>query len=188
MAEILKEINDRRARRGYSERPIDGEVLERIFTAATYAPSCSNKQPWRFLVCSENDALEKARAALNGGNYWAKVAPVLVVITTRDDLDCRLNDDRNYAQFDTGMATMNLMLQATHEGLYAHPMAGWDPAVLREQFAIESETRVIAMLALGYPGGTDHLSEKHLESEQSDRTRKPLDEVLLWNGWRSLDS
>lgn len=188
MAEILTEIQERRARRGYSERQIDTEVMQRILTAATYAPSCSNKQPWRFLVCSDEPALEKARAALNGGNYWAKRAPVLLVITTRDELDCRLNDDRNYAQFDTGMATMNLMLQATREGLYAHPMAGWDPGVLREQFSIEPETRVIAMLALGYPGSTDHLNEKHLESESSERTRKPLSEVVQWNSWSSLDS
>lgn len=188
MAEILKEINERRARRGYSDAPIDRAVLDRIFTAATYAPSCSNKQPWRFLVCSEEAALEKARAALNGGNYWAKVAPVMVVITTRDELDCRLSDDRNYAQFDTGLATMSLILQATHEGLYAHPMAGWDPDVLREQFAIEPETRVLAMLALGYPGDATNLNEKHSESEVSERSRKPLTEVLQWNSWSSLDS
>ncbi len=188
MAEIIKEIEQRRARRGFTEKTIERSVLERIFTAATYAPSCSNKQPWRFLVCSEGDGLEKARAALAGGNYWAKVAPVLVVITTRDDFDCQLNDDRNYAQFDTGMATMNLMLQATREGLYAHPMAGWDPAALREQFSIEKETRVIAMLALGYPGDGANLNEKHAESEVSTRSRKPLSEVLQWNSWQSLDS
>lgn len=188
MAELIKEIDERHARRAFSDRKIQKDVLDRVFTAATYAPSCSNKQPWRFMVCSEDAALEKARTALSGGNYWAKVAPVLVVVTTRDELDCRLNDDRNYAQFDTGMATMNLMLQATHEGLYAHPMAGWDPAVLREQFSIESETRVIAVLALGYPGDAKNLNEKHAESEVSERTRKPLNEVLQWNSWSSLES
>jgi nitroreductase len=185
MAEILKEIAQRRARRAFSPEAIDRETLDRIFTAATYAPSCSNKQPWRFLICNEENGLEKARTALNGGNYWAKVAPVLVVITTRDDLDCQLNDDRNYAQFDTGMATMNLMLQATKEGLYAHPMAGWDPSVVREQFGIESDTRVIALLALGRPGDSSHLNEKHSGSEVSERSRKPLSEVLQWNSWSS---
>ena len=169
-----------------SEKPVDRETLHRIFTAATMAPSCSNKQPWRFLVCDDADGLDKAREALNGGNYWAKLAPVLVVITTRDEFDCQLSDDRNYAQFDTGMATMGLMMQATREGLYAHPMAGWDPAAIREQFNIEPETRVIAMLAIGYPGETDHLNDKHQQSETSERSRKPLDEVLQWNSWTSL--
>lgn len=186
MAEIITEIAQRRARRGISEQQIDREVIERIFTAATMAPSCSNKQPWRFMIASEGEALEKAREALLGGNYWAKKAPVLVVVTTRDSLDCQLNDDRNYAQFDVGMACFGLMLQATREGLYAHPMAGFDPEKLRSSFSIEPETRVITMIALGYPGETSHLNEKHAESEQSERSRLALDEVLQWNGWTSL--
>ena len=186
MADIVPEIDARRARRGYSDKPVDRATIERIFDAATKAPSCSNKQPWRFLIASEGEALENARAALNGGNYWAKVAPVLVVVTTRDEFDCRLSDDRNYAQFDTGMAVMGLMMQATREGLYAHPMAGFDPAVLREKFGIEPETRVITMVAIGHPGDASNLNEKHSESERSERSRKSLDEVLQWNGWSAL--
>jgi nitroreductase len=186
MAEIIQELVDRRARRAYAERPIERSVLERILEAGTLAPSCSNKQPWRFLVCNEDPALGKVREGLNGGNYWARRAPVMVVVTTRDELDCRLDDDRNYAQFDTGMAVMGLLLQATREGLYAHPMAGWSPEKVRQAFSIEGETRVIALIALGYPGETSHLNDKHLESESSQRERKPLDEVVQWNTWNSL--
>lgn len=186
MAEIIQEIQDRRARRGYREAPVDRATIERIFTAATMAPSCSNKQPWRFLVCDKEESLKKARGALNGGNYWAKVAPVLVVVTTRDELDCRLDDDRNYAQFDTGMSVMALLLQATREGLYAHPMAGFDPAVLRKAFNIEAETRVITIIALGHPGDGSNLNEKHAESERSARQRLPLEDVMHWNHWASL--
>ncbi len=186
MAEIIQEIQDRRARRAYKESPVDRAVTERIFTAATMAPSCSNKQPWRFLVCDKDPALGKARHALNGGNYWAKVAPVLVVVTTRDDLDCQLDDDRNYAQFDTGMAVMGLMLQATREGLFAHPMAGFSPEKLREAFHIEEGTRVVTMIAIGHPGDGANLNEKHSESERSARERKPLDEVIQWNHWSQL--
>ncbi|TVR68363.1 MAG: nitroreductase [Spirochaetaceae bacterium] len=186
MAEIIQEIQDRRARRGYREAPVDRATLGRIFTAATMAPSCSNKQPWRFLLCDKEEALAKARHALNGGNYWAKVAPVLVVVTTRDELDCQLEDDRNYAQFDTGMSVMALMLQATREGLYAHPMAGFDPARIRESFHIEPETRVITIIAIGHPGDGANLNEKHAESERSARQRRPLEEVIQWNHWAPL--
>src|SRR6056297_3016412 len=136
MAHIVPEIEERRARRAISEEPIDRATIERIFDAGTKAPSCSNKQPWRFLVATEGQALEDAREALMGGNYWAKKAPVLVVVTTRDEFDCQLNDDRNYAQFDTGMAVMGLLMQATREGFYAHPMAGFEPSTLREKFNI----------------------------------------------------
>ena len=186
MADIIPELATRRARRAYSTQGIDRQTLERLFSAATLAPSCNNKQPWRFLICTEGEALDKAREALAGGNYWAKEAPALVVVTTRDEFDCRIPDGRDYAQFDTGMAVMGLLLQATREGLYAHPMAGFDPATLRTHFHIEDETRVITMIALGRPGDGANLNEKHTESERSERQRKGLEEVVQWNGWRPL--
>lgn len=180
---ILPELEQRRARRGLRDTPLDSALIERLFQAATLAPSCNNKQPWRFLALTEPEALEKGRAALLGGNYWAKVAPMLVVVCTRDEYDCQLNDDRNYAQFDAGMAVLGLLLQATREGLYAHPMAGFDPGVLREQFAIEPETRVITMIAIGHPGDGANLNEKHAASEVSERNRLPLDQVLKFQSW-----
>lgn len=183
---LVPEIEARRARRAYASKPIEAPVLDRVLTAATYAPSCANKQPWRFLVCDAPPALERARAALNEGNYWAKVAPVLIVVTTADSLDCTMSDNRDYAQFDTGMAVMNLMLQATREGLYAHPMAGFDPAAIRESFGIETEARVITVIAVGYPGTEVPLNAKHAESERGSRDRKPLSEVILRNEWRAI--
>ena len=186
MPTIIEEMTTRRARRAFDEKPISPEVLDRVFNAAILAPSCNNKQPWRFLACTEGAALESARDVLLSGNYWARKAPVIVIVTTRDNLDCELNDDRHYALFDTGMACMNLMLQATREGLYAHPMAGFDPAIAREKFGIEDETRVVTVIALGYPGDDTHLNEKHLASETSERTRKPVEEVFQLNEWTSL--
>lgn len=159
-----------------------------MFEAATLAPSCANNQPWRFLVCRTADALERARDALSGGNYWAKKAPVLVVVLTSDEYDRRRTDDRRYAQFDTGMATMALMMQATREGLYAHTMAGFEPLKLRENFGIGAEMRVVTMIAIGYPGSSDHLSEKHKEQELSERTRLPLSRVVSHDTWSPGDS
>ena len=184
--EIIPEIVGRRARRALSEESIDRVTLDRIFTAATLAASCSNKQPWRFLVCTGDGSIDVAREALTTGNYWATKAPVLVVVMTAYELDCQLNDERNYAWFDTGMAVAHLLLQATREGLYAHPMAGFKPDVLRERFGIGNETRIITMIAIGHPGDSSHLNENHLESEKSERMRKPIDEIVSWESWSGL--
>ncbi len=184
MKSILKEIDERRAKRALSERTIETEVLERIMTAATYAPSCFNSQPWRFMVVSEQENLEKIHASLTGGNYWAKKAPVLVVIATKIAFDAKLSDGREYALFGCGLACANLILQASHEGLYAHPMAGFDPLVIKEQFSIPEDYIVINLLALAWPGPLDGLSEKHVASEQSERNRKPQDEVICYEQWR----
>ncbi len=183
MSELTPEINERRARRALSEKEIPGEVVRRIMTAATYAPSCNNNQSWRFLVVTEEQPLNRIREALAGGNYWAKKAPVMVAVSTKLDLDARLSDRRDYAFFDCGLGTENLMLQAIKEGLYAHPMAGFDPLKVKEAFQIPDEFIVITLVALGYPGESSHLSEKHQASEESQRVRKPESEVICYNSW-----
>ena len=76
MSELLHEIAIRRAKRALSEKNVPEDVIQRIMTAATYAPSCFNNQPWRFIVIHDQEALEKARTALPGANYWAKKAHI----------------------------------------------------------------------------------------------------------------
>jgi len=183
MAGILAEIEARRAKRALSEKPIPDEVMARVMTAATYAPSAFNSQPWRFLVVDEAEALGRLRETLSGGNYWAKAAPVLVVVATKLSFDAQLNDGRDYALFGCGLAVGNLLLQAFKEGLYAHPMAGYDPLAVKAAFNIPEDYVVINLIAVGYPGAMDGLSEKHVAGEQSERTRKPEDEVIGYNTW-----
>ncbi len=183
MEGLIHEIDIRRAKRALSEEKIPQEVLKRIMTAATYAPSCFNNQPWRFLVATEKKRLEDMHAALSKGNYWAKKAPVIVAVVTKPDLDAQLSDRREYALLGCGMAMENLMLQAFKEGLIAHGMAGFDPFVVKEKFSIPEEFIVIALIAVGYPGDESHLNEKHIEMEYSPRNRKPESEVISYNTW-----
>jgi nitroreductase len=183
MEGVIHEIDIRRAKRALGEEKIPEEVLKRIMTAATYAPSCSNNQPWRFLVVTEKERLEDMHAALSAGNYWAKKAPVMVAVVTKPDLDAQLSDRREYALLDCGLAMENMMLQAFKEGLVAHSMAGFDPFIVKDKFSIPEEFIVIALVAIGYPGEKSHLNEKHLKMEHSPRNRKPEPEVITYNTW-----
>lgn len=183
METMLHEIEIRRAKRALSEQTIPPETIARIMTAATYAPSCANKQPWRFVVLTEPAVLEQAKTALSEGNYWAKKAPCLVLALTKPELDARLNDQRDYALFDVGLAIENLLLQAVHEGLIAHPIAGFDPLKLKAILNIPADYILITVVVLGLPGDESGLSEKHKESEHSARARKPEAEVIRYNAW-----
>jgi glutaredoxin-dependent peroxiredoxin len=181
--DLIPEITQRRAKRALSEKKIPKDIVDRMMTAATFAPSCSNNQPWRFLVVTEEQPLNRIRQALTGGNYWAQKAPVIVAVVTKSDLDAQLSDRRDYALLDCGLAVENLMLQAFKEGLYAHAMAGFDPLIVKDAFRIPDEFIVITLVAVGYPGEISHLSEKHRELERSQRVRKPESEVICYNTW-----
>ncbi len=187
MGQLIKEIEKRRARRALSENPVPRDVIARIMTAATYAPSCFNNQPWRFLVVDDAAQLEIIKDNLSGGNYWARKAPLIIVVLTKADLDCRLSDNRDYAFFSTGLAVQNLMLQATAEGLIAHPIAGYKPLPIKEAFGIPQEMLLITLVVVGLPGDESHLNEKHKELEHSLRDRKPEDRVIMYNGWQDSE-
>jgi len=188
MSEFLKEIEIRRARRALSDRPVPEDTLARIMTAATYAPSCFNNQPWRFLVVNELEPLQIVKQHLAGGNYWAERAPVIVAVLTKQELDCRLRDRRDYAFFSTGLAVENLILQATREGLIAHPIAGYKAAELKEALGIDAEMILITLIVIGFPGEESHLSDKHRQQEHAPRQRKPEHRVVLFNRWVDPDA
>ena len=180
---LLKAIEARRSFRGYTDKAVSRDVLDRALHAATLAPSCNNMQPWRFLILTEEKERKKACKALMEGNFWAAIPPVMLIVLTKDTLDCQTPDGRAYASFDTGMAVMNFMIQAEHEGLHTHAMAGFDPGILRKDFTIADDVRIITMIAVGYLGDTSFLKGWQRDMEKSPRDRKPMEEVLHWNRW-----
>ncbi len=135
------------------------------------------------MVVTGRGNLEKIHGALTEGNYWAKKAPVIIVVATKPSFDATLSDDREYALYDCGFAAGYLLLQAVREGLYAHPMAGFDPVAVKSAFDIPADYKVINLIAVAHPGPLEGLSEKHVQAEKSERKRKPLQEIVCRESW-----
>jgi nitroreductase len=176
--EIVPEIVARRSRRAIDPKPIPEETVLRLFEAASLAPSCSNNQPWRFAAIASAGKLAEIRDALTEGNAWGKAAPLIIAVATKPSLDQRSNEGRDYAPFDTGLAVQNLLLQAAREGLYAHPIEGFNPRKAREAALFDRDMVVIALVVVGYPGGEALLSESQKQREKAERERKPLAEIV----------
>ena len=165
------------------DKPVPRELIDRILHAASLAPSCFNNQPWRFVVVNEQKKLNALKEYLPGGNYWAKRSPCIVCIATEAELDCRLNDRREYALFDAGLAVENLLLQAVCEGLIAHPIAGFKPVEIKTLLGIPEKYTLITLVVLGYPGDPSVLSEEHRAAESGEQERKGKEEIISFNGW-----
>ena len=180
MSGLLKELESRRALRGLSDKALDPAVVGRLFEAAVLAPSCANKQPWRFVVVQGQPLLDAVRGTFTDGNYWAKKAPLIVAPWTHVDYDLSTPDGRAFAQFDLGQAVMALQLQAEHEGLVSHPFAGFDSKKAAELFGLPEGAFLPVLISISFLGGDEHLSDKHKEAEHSARSRKPLDEVVSY--------
>jgi nitroreductase len=180
--QLLPSIENRRARRALTDQAIDRETLEMLLRAAHLAPSCANNQPWRFVVVNEEPSLSQLKEHLSGGNYWAKVSPAIIAVASRADLDCQIPDGREYYLFGCGLASMNMMLQATELGLIAHPIAGFRSRPIKELLQIPADFTLITLIILGHPAdGLGSLSEKHQIEEIASRARVPLTAVVSWN-------
>jgi nitroreductase len=166
-----------------SEKEIPKETLSRLAQAAVLAPSCANSQPWRVVLVSDPARLGELKKALTPGNYWAQKAPAIAAFVSSPEWDARLDHGRDYAFFDLGMAAMNFQLQAIEEGLIVHPIAGFDPAVAKQALNIPANAVLMTLVILGHPGDASHLNERHLESEKSERSRKPMEDVLAFDAW-----
>jgi len=178
---FLDLLRKRSAFRAISPRPVEREKQQALMEAAQLSASCMNNQPWRFLLLDDPEALKKGRESLAPGNYWARTAPLLIIGFSRVDMDCHPADGREYHLFDLGMAVQNIMLQAAELDLVARPMAGFQPAVIREAFGIPNEYTVLIVLAVGYKGDLATLNEKHREVSQAPRVRKALEETFFLN-------
>lgn len=178
--EVLPELKERRSYRAISSEPVEKDVVARLLTAATLAPSCFNNQPWRIIVVQkapDNPHYPLVAATLSQGNFWALEAPLLFVFTTGTHLDCRLDEGRDYAYFDVGQAAMAMQLQAQKEGLYAHPIAGYSAPKLRLALKLPPEYLPLCTLVVGWPGDAGKLPENLRAAENAPRSRKLLGEV-----------
>jgi nitroreductase len=163
---VIEVIRKRRAYRKLRKSSLDIEQVRRLVEAARLAPSCMNKQPWRFVMVTDPDQLERLWAAYNQGNEWARKGSLVVAAFTAKTLDCVIGN-REYALFDTGIATGFMILAATEMGLTAHPIAGYDPQKVADILAIPTEMQIITLIVIG-----EH-DRVAAEGDERELTRPP---------------
>lgn len=178
-------LQQRWSPRAFAERPVEPAKLLRLWEAARWSASCSNQQPWHFIVATKEDAGEYARllSCLRENNQqWATRAPVLMVSVAKLSFDMNGQPNR-YAFHDVGLGVANLIVQATALGLCVHQMAGFYPDKVRELYGVPDDFEPVAGIVLGYPGDPATLSEELRQREVAPRVRKPLEAFIFQGAW-----
>lgn len=179
--EVKGAIQKRRALRALSPIEITEEIIEELGKSIQLAPSCANKQPWRYVFVYDKVILNELHESLSGGNYWAKKASMIIAVTGKKENDCVIGD-REYYMFDIGMSTGFFLLRATEMGLVAHPMAGFNPNKAKKILNIPEEVNLITLIAVSKQAkNTDGLSENHAISEKNRPSRISLEEIIFRN-------
>jgi nitroreductase len=162
-----------RACRSFAPDPIDDELVARVLTAATHAPSAENRQPWVFVVVRDPDmrrsVAEVTRQAWHGGarafsegrlapgrladvergvERGIEEAPVLVVVCGDEQRALAVTLSSSVYP-----AAQNLCLAANALGLGSAftTLATVDPVALRPVLGLPDHVRPMAVVPLGRP-------------------------------------
>lgn len=173
---ILQELNQRRSVRGFLPKTVEQEKLDALWAAAQWAPSSSNKQEWRYYAVM-GEARQKLAEVLNTGNRWALAAP-LILCVVRDGSVENKSETREYGMYDVALSVMSLAVEAEHQGLRAHQMAGFREEAFRRVLHIPENEVPVVMVAVGYEGEPKELDPTAQAKEKRPRTRKPIHEAV----------
>jgi len=191
-------IRGRRSVRRYLPDPVEKPLLEMLLTAAIWAPSAHNRQPWRFCVVT-TDPVKQELSDRMGARWRADLgadgvdtaiierrvrisharitgAPALVAASlSLEGMDDYPDQRRQEAEWlmavqSTALACQNLLLAAQHFGLAACWMCAplFVPDLVRDVLDLPDSWQPQALITLGYA------------AEEKERERLPLAERVTW--------
>jgi nitroreductase len=180
--DVIEAIQKRRAYRSLDPVEITTDLINDLARCAQLSASCSNNQPWRFVFVYDPAMLRKMHEALSKGNEWIHHASMIIAVLSKKEFDCIIKE-RQYYQFDVGMATAFLILRATELGFVAHPIAGYSPQKTREILGIPDDLEVITLVNVGKHASDIHpvLTENQRETELKRPDRFPLEKFVYLN-------
>ncbi|MDA3887043.1 MAG: nitroreductase family protein [Candidatus Delongbacteria bacterium] len=180
---VIDALNSRRAFRALTPFDPTNEIITELAKAAQLAPSCFNKQPWRYVFISDQDSLKEFQSVIPDGNSWVNDSSLIIAVVSEVSLDCKMKDGREYYLFDTGIASGFMMLRATELGLVAHPIAGYDYEKAKELLNIPSEMNLINIIVVGKHNENykNIFDKEKIESEENRPPRKELSEFAYIN-------
>ena len=177
--EILDVIKNRRSDRHFNGRPVAQTDIDLLIEAFRWAPSSTNRQPWRLLFASSDEARAIYDDALSAGNkQWAPAAAVKIVVIGNP----AEQPDRSGLHMwllDCGLSLENMLIQGYAMGMTIHAMAGYDEKKLLTGFNIPEPFRVAAVVAAGWRGKVESLPDEVRAKDLKPRVRKPAGEFVF---------
>ncbi|CAB4613108.1 unannotated protein [freshwater metagenome] len=158
---------------------ISDQDLLSVVEAGRWAPSAMNVQPWRFSAAKRGSELfGKIASHLGGFNAsWSPKAAAYVVVSAFTNGDS--GQPGTTSQFDAGIATAQILIQAEGLGLHGHVMGGIDHVALHTELSYPENLAVLVVIAIGKGAPAELLEGGAYDREVAMRSRLPLDEIVL---------
>lgn len=180
--DMLELIKKRYSPRGFFDKQVSEEDLNKMFDAARWAASSYNGQPWRFIY-ADKEKNPELHGILLGilvefNQAWAKAAPVLMLAMARVKYE-HSGEDYKHAWHDLGLAVGTMSVMAESLGISLHQMGGFNAAKARTELNIPDRLDPVSMIAVGYGGLPGNLPLDIFKMEQMPRERKEIEEIAF---------
>ena len=179
----LDVIMTRTSIRSYTGDEVTQDQLETILKAGMAAPTAMNGQPWRFVVVTDKDVIERVFASGFRGEMFTKAGAVIVVCGQSTQMrkpfgqpDAEETEQPNMFWYeDCSAAAENILLAAHALGLGAVWTAGY-PAMERitpiaEALGIPANVLPLCIIPVGVP------------AENPEPKDKWNPDNIHWNKW-----
>nr|WP_321409895.1 nitroreductase family protein [uncultured Carboxylicivirga sp.] len=161
-------LRERYSIREYKSQKVSKALLMEVLEAGRLAPSAANKQPWKFIVVSEEDNLSKLKSAYNR-EWFKKVPQIIVVCGDHSESWKRSFDSKDHCDIDIAIAVDHMTIRASELGLGTCWVCHFDPVLVKDLMQLPDSIEPIALLPIGYP----------LENKPPYKIRKNLDEIVF---------
>jgi 5,6-dimethylbenzimidazole synthase len=203
---VYRAIATRRdVRRGFIDKPLPPDLIQRLLSAAHCAPSVGLMQPSRYVLIRDPSvrqaiheaflrANEQATASYSGARRDQYANLKLEGILEAPQNLCILSDSQSErghqlgrhtmpetAIYSTVCAVQNLWLAARTEGVGVGWVSILDPKRLRQILHIPASIVPVAYLCLGY---VDHFAMEPELERFGWETRMPLEEVISYETYQ----
>lgn len=160
---LVDVVLSRRSVRRYEKKEIPKDVLDKILEAGRQAPSAANKQPWHFIVLTD----DKVKKELSKGlfNRFIKDSPVTIVGCAHKDLIVG-----RWSNISTTIALQNMVIAAWAMGVGSCWIGDFNEEKVKKLLGITAKWKVVALISFGYPA----------ENPQP-RKKKPLEKIVSFN-------
>jgi len=169
--EVLECIKARRSVRSYKRHDVEEEKLRQVLEAGRLAPSASNGQNWRFIAVRDAGLRRQLAQAAHGQSFVAE-APVVIVACATDTQHIMPCGHPSHL-VNVAIAIDHMVLAARELGLGTCWIGAFDQDAVKGLLGIPDEATAVELLPLGYPS-----------SWPDSRPRKPLEEVVSYDGWQ----
>ncbi|MBQ5926794.1 MAG: nitroreductase family protein, partial [Clostridia bacterium] len=149
-------IRTRQATRGYDEKPVEREKLQKIVEEARLAPSACNSQPWKAYIVTGGEKLATVVKSVQDlfMNKFASTAPAFIVVADKQATlkpGAERKFDRNhFVAYDVGQFVAYLTLAAKNEGLETCVIGWVNQETLKTAIPFAEDERCNLVISVGY--------------------------------------